>query len=66
MVLAARGWRHGGHFSETQDNEELPDDDPGIAPKHAGGAAIDEHLKVVERNEFRGRNVSVRTVADRE
>ena len=45
--LPACRWSHRRHLGQANDNEELANDDPSVAPEHASGAAIDKHLEVV-------------------
>ena len=49
----------GGHFGQTQDDEELTGHDPTIAPEHAGHATIYQQLEIIEEDKFR--SVEVRT-----
>ena len=51
------GGSHGRHFGQTQDDEELTNHHPTVAPKHARRAAINQHLKVVEDDKLRSNEV---------
>ena len=56
----------GGHFGQTQDDEELTGYDPTVAPEHAGYATIYQHLEVVEDNKFRSVEVSTAPIEEGE
>ena len=54
---------HGRHLCETDDDEELADDDPDVAPEHPCRTAVDKHLEIVQCNELRAGPSSVLRVS---